>query len=91
MLTAAKVLPEPVQGTRIGFGEGGFQIADGASLDLPQARLVERRELLEAGAQWRGLRYPLRQRLGPEEVENLPATRRGVEAVGEVGHRAVGL
>lgn len=47
--------------------------------------------MLEAGTQWRGLRYPLRQRLGPEEVENLPAARCGVEAVGEVGHRAVGL
>ena len=79
------------EGARIGPGEGLFEVADRLRLDLPEPRLVERRQLLEPGAELRRLRHPFGQRLGPREVEDLPAARHRIEAVGEEGHRAVGL
>ena len=55
------------QGARIGPGERLFEVADRLRLDLPQPRLVERRQLLEPGAELRWLCHPFRQRLGPRE------------------------
>ncbi len=79
------------EGARVAPGEGFLEITNGAGLDRPQPRLVERRQALQAGAQLRGLRHPLRQRFRAREVEHAAAARRGVESVREVGHRTVGL
>ena len=73
------------------LGEGFFEIADGASLNFPEAGFVEFRQGLQSGAKLCTLCDPFGQSLGPGKVEHLSAARRRVESVGEIGHRPVGL
>ncbi len=94
-MTAVKVLPEPVaiwmraRGSASAKESSRLRMACAWTFQRP--RLVERRQVLQSGAKLRRLRQPLGERFRAREVEDLPAARLRVEAVGEVGHGAVGL
>src|SRR5262249_45486234 len=79
------------EGAGTGCGEGCVETAYGLFLDLPKTGSIYRRQLLEAGAELTGLLQPRSEGFRAWKTEDLPASRLGVEPVGEVGHRTVRL
>jgi hypothetical protein len=79
------------EGARVSAAKGLFEVANGAPLDVPEAALVQGREVLEAGAELRWLRDEFRESIRTREVEYLAAPWRRVEPVGRIDHGTVGF